>query len=102
MTDSEFLCVHLRIRGRVQGVFFRANARNEATRLGLSGWVRNMPDGSVEALAHGPAAAVADFVDWCAEGPPSARVDSVEREERADATGAGIGPGFNVTFTTAG
>ncbi len=67
----------LRIRGRVQGVGYRAAARAEALRLGLAGWVRNRADGSVEALARGPAASLDRFEKWCRHGPPAARVDDV-------------------------
>lgn len=70
--------VHLRIRGRVQGVSFRAYARDEARRLGLSGWVRNMPDGSVEAVAEGPRAVLDRFVAWCRTGSPQAAVEHVD------------------------
>ncbi len=68
----------LRIRGRVQGVGYRAAARAEAVRLGLAGWVRNRADGSVEALAHGPATTIDRFAKWCRHGPPAARVSEVE------------------------
>jgi len=70
--------VHLVVVGRVQGVFFRARAVAEATRLGLAGWVRNRPDGTVEALAEGAPAAVEAFVAWCRHGPPAARVEEVQ------------------------
>jgi len=69
--------VHLVVVGRVQGVAFRARAVGEANRLGLSGWVRNRMDGTVEAQAEGTPAAVQAFVAWCHEGPPAARVDEV-------------------------
>lgn len=69
--------VHLRIEGLVQGVSYRASARDEALRLGVTGWVRNLPNGDVEALASGPAAAVTAFVDWCRVGPDEARVTKV-------------------------
>jgi acylphosphatase len=69
--------VNLRIEGRVQGVFFRESARQQAERLGLSGWVKNMPDGSVAALAEGEQDAVDAFVAWCRRGPPAARVVEV-------------------------
>ena len=72
--------VHLIIKGRVQGVFYRASAQEQAQSLGLTGWVRNLPDGSVEAVAEGPAATVDRFVKWCHEGPRHARVDGVETE----------------------
>ncbi len=68
----------LRIRGRVQGVGYRAAARAEAIRLGLAGWVRNRADDSVEVLAHGSAASIDRFAKWCRHGPPAARVSEVE------------------------
>lgn len=74
------------VTGRVQGVFYRATAMQTAQRLGLTGWVRNLPDGGVEAVAEGPRESVRDFVDWCGMGPPSARVDSVD-ERWGEATG---------------
>ncbi|MFQ5693588.1 MAG: acylphosphatase [Nitrospinota bacterium] len=64
------------IYGRVQGVGFRWSARREAARRGLSGWVRNRPDGSVEAVAEGDD--VEGFLAWCKKGPPAARVDRTE------------------------
>lgn len=67
----------LRIHGRVQGVSYRASAQTEAVRLGLSGWVRNRHDGSVEALVSGRVEAVEDFIGWAHIGPPAARVDRV-------------------------
>lgn len=70
--------VHAIVRGRVQGVFYRASARREASARGLTGWVRNLPDGSVELVAEGPAPAVEAFLAWCREGPPAARVEAVE------------------------
>ncbi len=70
--------VRLRIRGRVQGVFYRKTTEDIARALGLSGWVRNMTDGSVEAFAIGPREKLEQLISWCADGPPSAQVDSVE------------------------
>ncbi|HYD50521.1 MAG TPA: acylphosphatase [Terriglobales bacterium] len=70
--------VHLRIRGRVQGVGFRYSTYEVARRLGLHGWVRNLPDGDVEVAAAGDAAAVEELVRWCQRGPAGARVQSVE------------------------
>src|SRR5207249_1996121 len=75
---AEVLRARVLVAGRVQGVFYRASARAEATALGLSGRVRNLPDGRVEAVFQGPRAAVERMVEWCRHGPPSARVDSVE------------------------
>ena len=69
--------VHLLIEGKVQGVFYRASSEAVARRLGLSGWVRNLPDGRVEAIAEGPAEALESFVAWCHEGPPAAVVHHV-------------------------
>ncbi len=75
------------VTGHVQGVFFRASMRDQAERLGVTGWVRNDPDGSVRAHLEGPAAAVEDLVAWCADGPPNARVDEV-RTTDGELTGA--------------
>jgi acylphosphatase len=73
---------HLQISGLVQGVFYRETARREASRLGLSGWVRNRSDGSVEAVAEGAPEALEAFVAWCRRGPVQARVEDVQvREE---------------------
>ncbi len=73
--------VALRIRGRVQGVFFRHSAQREAVRLGLTGWVRNRLDGDVEALAEGTPESVRQFVSWCRKGPPYGQVEQVELAE---------------------
>ena len=70
----------VRVTGRVQGVFFRQATRETAERLGLSGWVRNLPDGSVEALFEGPRPFVEQAVAWCRQGPPRAAVDNVAVE----------------------
>jgi len=75
------------VSGRVQGVFFRASARTEALRLGLTGHARNLPDGSVEVLAAGEEAAIAQLEQWLRTGPPLARVTKVERfAESTDAS----------------
>jgi acylphosphatase len=70
--------VHLRIFGQVQGVNFRYFARQRAQLLGLSGWIRNRPDGSVEAVVQGSEDAVREFVAWAHHGPSLARVERVE------------------------
>lgn len=69
--------VHLTIVGRVQGVYFRASALQRAKNLGLTGWVANCPDGSVEAVAEGAVAKLEQFVDWCRTGPDGAHVVNV-------------------------
>lgn len=76
----------LRIQGKVQGVFFRESARLEATRLGVTGWVRNRADGSVEAVVEGEPAMLEEFIRWCHRGPVQARVTGVERAD-GEATG---------------
>ena len=70
---------HLRIVGRVQGVGFRESMRQQAERLGITGWVRNCMDGTVEAVVSGDEAAVSAMLDWCRRGPPLARVEAVEQ-----------------------
>jgi len=66
------------IRGRVQGVWYRESMRREAERLGITGWVRNRLDGSVEAVVQGDAAGVEAISDWARRGPEDARVSRVE------------------------
>ena len=73
--------VRFLVSGRVQGVFFRASARVEAQRLGVSGSARNLADGRVEVVASGTDAALASLEEWLRTGPPAARVESVVREE---------------------
>jgi acylphosphatase len=75
---NEFACRRLRIRGLVQGVGFRYSLQREALLLGLSGWVRNRRDGTVEAVVAGPAGAVETIVAWSHRGPSSARVEAVD------------------------
>ncbi|MDH4227866.1 MAG: acylphosphatase [Deltaproteobacteria bacterium] len=69
---------HVVVSGLVQGVFFRANTVKAAKANHVHGWVRNLPDGTVEAVFEGPEDAVQKTVKWCEEGPPSARVDKVD------------------------
>ncbi|MDR0452933.1 MAG: acylphosphatase [Treponema sp.] len=75
--------VFARVDGRVQGVGFRYTCLCEGRRLGLSGWVRNNPDGSVEVWAEGPEARLDALIEWLRHGPPYARVDSLDYERRA-------------------
>lgn len=68
----------VRVYGLVQGVFFRHNTRLRAQALGVKGWVRNVPDGSVEAVFEGPKEKVEELIRWCHQGPPGASVQRVE------------------------
>lgn len=81
------------VTGIVQGVCFRAETRYEAERLGVTGWVRNRADGSVELVAEGPRASVEELLAWCRRGPEYARVEDVEvrwEEPRGEFTRFGI------------
>ncbi|MCG6895023.1 MAG: acylphosphatase [Desulfobacteraceae bacterium] len=69
---------HVIIHGRVQGVFFRANTREAAQRSGVSGWVRNRADGTVEAVIEGEGTAVDEMLKWCETGDPPASVTKVD------------------------
>lgn len=75
---------HLLIHGRVQGVFFRASLCREAAHRNITGWVRNRPDGSLEAMLQGESTAVEQLIGWARHGPPGA---SVERIDIADGEG---------------
>ena len=78
------------VSGRVQGVAFRAATRREARAAGLTGWVRNLADGSVEAVFEGEPNAVATLLAWCREGPSAARVVRVDAAEEAPEDLAGF------------
>ena len=95
MSDSDAARLSARVMGRVQGVGFRAFTRRRARMLGLTGWVRNEPDGSVRLEAEGAPAALDDFTALLREGPPGARVEHVAAE-RGRATGEFSG--FSVRF----
>ncbi len=71
---------HVYISGQVQGVFFRDSARQKAEQLGLVGWVRNLPDGRVEALFEGQPEKVREMLEWCKEGPSHAEVENLDSE----------------------
>jgi acylphosphatase len=88
--------VHLVVAGRVQGVAFRVHAMDEAARLGLSGWIRNRHDGTVEARAEGTLEAVNAFVAWCRHGPPAARVEDVRVSPESP---SGLNGGFRMERT---
>jgi acylphosphatase len=73
--------LHLIIYGRVQGVWFRASTQETAHRLKIQGWVRNTPEGNVEAHIQGEKLSVDEMLSWCEQGPPGARVDSIDISE---------------------
>lgn len=70
--------LHVLITGRVQGVFFRARTKEVADRLGVRGWVKNLPEGSVEAVFEGDAPLVQEMMQWCHQGPPLSVVDQIK------------------------
>lgn len=78
------VCRHYHVFGRVQGVWFRGSAQEEARRLRLAGWVRNCADGTVESIACGDAGALDEFASWLRQGPPAARVERVEETDVAE------------------
>lgn len=78
---------HYLVEGRVQGVYYRQSTRSVATRLGLAGWVRNLPDGRVEVLARGPHEGLEAFERWLAQGPPRAQVAGVSAQDSEAAVG---------------
>lgn len=88
--------VHVFISGRVQGVFFRDYTRREAEKLGLRGWVRNLPDGRVEAVFDGPEDSLEKMIAWCRQGSPRARVDNVEVLPEPESGGESF-TGFRIT-----
>ncbi len=74
--------VYVKISGKVQGVFFRSEACEEARKLGLKGWVRNTKDGGVEVVVQGEEERLEHFITWCWDGPDRAQVKNVEIERR--------------------
>jgi len=87
--------VRIVVRGRVQGVAYRASTQRAAERLGLGGWVKNQPDGSVLLEAEGDESRIAELEAWCREGPPAAVVADVETE---DIEAIGSAPGFAIRY----
>ena len=86
-------CVRCLVSGRVQGVFFRASTQREAQKLGLTGYARNLPDGTVEVLACGEQSAVATLKEWLWVGPPASRVSDVVCEAADQTPPARFGTG---------
>lgn len=70
--------IHLLIKGKVQGVFYRASAKEKAEELALTGWIKNTDNGDVEALVSGNADSLESFIDWCKKGPEKAMVTNVD------------------------
>ena len=81
---------HLRIHGHVQGVFYRAWSADLARELGLTGWVRNCTDDTVEMLLHGEEENVRRMIDRCRQGPPAARVERIDERASAEVAPAGF------------
>ncbi len=77
-SNREQLRAHVTVHGLVQGVWFRASTKDEADRLGVTGWVSNLPDGSVEAVFEGEKKKVEEIVGWCHRGPSGAKVSKVK------------------------
>ncbi|HEX4211520.1 MAG TPA: acylphosphatase [Candidatus Binataceae bacterium] len=80
MPQSQHSRLHLIISGRVQGVFFRASAADRANQLGLTGYARNLPDGTVEIVAEGCADALKLLAEWAKQGPSHAHVEHVDEK----------------------
>ena len=78
VSSAEKTRVRLKIAGRVQGVYYRASTAQQAHGLGLTSWVMNCPDGSVEAVAEGARHKLEELIAWCREGPPGARVLDID------------------------
>ena len=76
--------LHLLVKGKVQGVFYRASAQEAAEKLGITGWVKNTAEGDVEITATGTGNALQQFVAWCRKGPKRAVVTNVEISEREE------------------
>ncbi len=83
----------LEIKGKVQGVWYRASAKDKAIELGLTGKIWNEYDGDVGAIVQGPLDQILSFIEWCKEGPPLAKVDDVVEEEISEEK---IYPGFEI------
>jgi len=94
---AETVRAHIFVSGKVQGVFFRSSIKAEADRRGVRGWVRNLPDGRVEAVFEGPRADVEACVDWCRHGPAGAHVTGVEVDwEAAEGAAGAFARGFSI------
>jgi len=81
--------VYVTVSGKVQGVWFRANTKNKAEQLGITGWVRNTSDGNVEAVFEGEQEQIKKMLDWCHQGPSMAHVEKVEVKNQEQTHGFG-------------
>ncbi len=77
MSDTKKTCAHIFVCGKIQGVYFRQKTKQVATRHKVTGWVRNLPDGRVEAVLEGSEMDVNEVIEWCHVGPPKASVQDV-------------------------
>ena len=87
--------IHVIISGRVQGVWFRASTKQKAEQLGLTGWVRNTPDGNVEAVFEGEENIVQEMLNWCHRGPPLSKVENIEVKNQKPTDGFN---GFSIKY----
>jgi acylphosphatase len=94
MDKVEF--ARLKVKGRVQGVFYRQTTKDKAKQLSIQGWVANADDGSVVIEAVGPKVALESLINWCWQGPPSSKVDSVDVQFLADGTEKPMVSGFEI------
>jgi acylphosphatase len=87
--------VKIVVTGHVQGVFFRAYAKDLANELGISGWIRNEPGGNVSVTAQGPSVFIDRFIKWCHEGPPTSKIKDVTVKEDTEAE---LYEGFEIRY----
>lgn len=81
VAKPDYICVHIFVSGKVQGVGYRFSTRQQARKLGINGWVSNLPDGRVEAVLAGDRSAVQQMIQWCRLGPAAAVVENITVEE---------------------
>ncbi|MEF8848640.1 MAG: acylphosphatase [Candidatus Thermoplasmatota archaeon] len=87
--------IHVEVSGKVQGVWFRANTKEKAEQLNINGWVKNTADGKVEAVFEGEEENIKEMLDWCHQGPPLAKVQTVDVEEKNSLEGL---EGFSIKY----
>lgn len=79
--------IHVTVYGKVQGVWFRANTKQKAEQLGVTGWVKNTTHGAVEAIFEGEENCIKEMIEWCKNGPPQANVENIEIKEQNPTNG---------------